>query len=142
MTEHPLRDQIQAFMRAFGLINPEQTPCGQSLSLAQAHALQHLGRIGPTAQHMLADELQLDKSTTSRLVAQLVERGWVERRENPANRRETCLSLTEAGSSVYADLAAAVVARYQTLWDRVPVDQHDAVLSALRILTQALDDQE
>jgi len=142
MSEHPLRDHIQDFIRAFGLINPEQTPCGQTLSLAQAHALQRLGSGERTTQHMLADHLRLDKSTTSRLVTQLVERGWVARRENPANRRETFLSLTPAGKNVYTELAAAVRARYQTLWERIPVERHDAVLAALRLLTQALNDQE
>ena len=41
-----------------------------------------------------------DKSTITRVVSRLVERGLVERRENPADRREKLVELTAEGTAL------------------------------------------
>ena len=67
-----------AFFRFFGLHKPDQTPCGQPVSVAEAHALMDL-EFGPMRQGELAVRLQLEKSTVSRLVRQMDAHGWIQR---------------------------------------------------------------
>ncbi len=86
-----LQEQITAFIRAFGLHRPEQTPCGEPVSVAEAHALMEL-------------------------------------------------RLTAAGQQAAAQLAIARQAKFARLLSAIPESQHPAILEALRLLTEALND--
>jgi DNA-binding MarR family transcriptional regulator len=92
-----LQAQIAAFVRAFGLHQPDQTPCGQPIPVSEAHAIGELDRDGPLTQQELARRLRLEKSTVSRLVGQLITRGWVQRGKCDGDARLVWLELTDAG---------------------------------------------
>lgn len=138
--EKNLHQEIQAFIRQFGLLHPSETPCGQPLPVSQAHALLVLGQGGELTQQALAGELRLDKSTTSRLVAQLAERGWVDKAVNPEDRREARISLTPRGRELFAEVSASAAARYRALWERLPPQKRSQVVEALALLTEALQE--
>src|SRR6187549_3310855 len=74
-----LRTSIQRFVRSFGLLNGDQTPCGMALSPSQAHALMALldrERRGETStQQDLVKVLGVDKSNVTRLCAKLLQTG-------------------------------------------------------------------
>lgn len=143
MEERKLQEQIQAFVRSFGLVDREhRTPCGQPIPTSQAHALHVLGRGVPLTQQMLAEELRLDKSTTSRLVTQLIDRGWVEREVNPADRREFRLGLTEQGRKLFGQVSQAATAKFGELWAEIPPDKRAQVLESLELLTRTLNKAE
>lgn len=141
MDEHDLHWQVQAFVRGFGLLDRNHTPCGQPMPASHAHALQVLGGANGLTQQALAEQLNLDKSTTSRLVAQLADRGWLAKSVNPANRREARLALTEAGRLVLADLNQAAAAKFEIVWERITPAKRTQVLESLSLLTQALKEQ-
>src|SRR5918997_4932986 len=75
-----LQRRMMAFVRAFGLHKPDETPCGAPVPVSEAHALAVLDEHGAVPQSRLAQELGLTKSTVSRLVDQLERRGWGPRR--------------------------------------------------------------
>lgn len=108
------------------------------MSTSQAQALQVLGQVEGIPQQALAEELGLDKSTTSRLVTQLVERGWVAKSVNPQNRREAQLGLTERGRAVLAEVLLTASARFQTIWQQIPPAKRPQVLDSLSLLTDVL----
>jgi hypothetical protein len=56
-----LLESVVAFVRSFGLHKADQTPCGQPVTVAEAHALMDLGAFGPVRQGELAARLQLEK---------------------------------------------------------------------------------
>jgi DNA-binding MarR family transcriptional regulator len=134
-----LQLRVQRFIRAFGLLEQDQTPCGFPLRPSQAHALHLLAQGEAVPQHLLAGELHLDKSTVSRLVDGLVNRGWVERAANPDDRREVRLMLTAAGRTVVAQLTAATAAKYRGIWERIPPEKRPQVVEALAVLNDALN---
>jgi DNA-binding MarR family transcriptional regulator len=138
MNPDVLRKQGQAFIRAFGLLDQSRTPCGQDIPISQAHAIQILGQNEGVSQKFLADELHLDKSTTSRLVSQLVEREWVTRRPNSLDRRETHLELTDQGKEILGQVSQSALARYSLLWEQISPDKRTQVIESLNLLTQAL----
>jgi DNA-binding MarR family transcriptional regulator len=80
----------------------------------------------------------LEKSTVSRLVTTLVEKGWVERSVNPKNRREMFLQLTEAGRAVADDVHRSASARYQAIWQRLSDMQRAQILDSLATLNAVL----
>ncbi len=142
MDEQMLREQIQTFIRQFGLLEQEHTPCHLSLTPSQAHALQVLGQAERLTQYQLAEKLRLEKSTVSRLVQSLVERGWVERTSNPDNRREVLLALTDAGYTSLEEVQAHAMAKYRTIWSHIPEDRRVQVLDALATLNTILQEKE
>jgi DNA-binding MarR family transcriptional regulator len=141
MSDGPeLQEAVARFVRAFGLHQPDQTPCGQPVPVSEAHALGELARDGALRQNDLAHRLRLEKSTTSRLVTQLIKRGWAERASAPGDGRGVLVTLTPAGVNAAARLAEARAARFSAVLDRVPEGERADVLRALTTLTEAIDD--
>lgn len=137
-----LQERMIAFVRAFGLHQPEQTPCGQPISVSEAHAMAELSRDQPLTQQELGARLRLEKSTVSRLVGLLEARGWLGREPNPADGRSVRLRLTEAGTRVAGQIAVARHEKFTRLLESIPEDQRPAVLAALETLTEALHDAQ
>lgn len=133
---------IIAFVRAFGLHRPEQTPCGQPVTVAEAHTLIELSRQELLSQHNLTERLHLEKSTVSRLVGILEQRGWLERCRSQQDGRIFLLELTEAGQKAAAQLAQARQAKFARILAAIPAEAQPQVLSALDILLEALNEAE
>lgn len=141
MDDLALQQQVQALVRAFGLHRPDQTPCGQQVSVAEAYTLQELCQGGPLAQHELALRLQLEKSTVSRLVGQLEAQGWISRSRSTTDGRVLLLLLTDDGQRIAAAIETARRAKFARILAAIPPAQHAAVLAALHILVEAMRDQ-
>ena len=67
------------------------------------HVLVH----GPQPNHGLVDQLRLSASATSHLIDQLVKKGFVDRSEDPTDRRQKRIAITDAGSELLRRLAQA-----------------------------------
>lgn len=135
-----VRDAVTRFVRAFGLHQPERTPCGQAMSVSEAHALAELHRDGPLRQVELARRLRLEKSTVSRLVGLLADRGWLARAPADEDGRGLRLALTDEGSRAAQRLAEAREARFAALLERIPAGERATVLHAVRRLAEAAED--
>ncbi|MGD8673583.1 MAG: MarR family transcriptional regulator [Thiogranum sp.] len=81
----------------------------QSLGLTQAQwrALVHLSRCEGMNQAALAEILEIQPITLTRLLDKLQQSGWVERRQDPADRRSFRLYLTAQAQPLLAELEAA-----------------------------------
>jgi DNA-binding MarR family transcriptional regulator len=135
-----LQAHISAFVRAFGLHQPDQTPCGQPIPVSEAHALAELNRDGPLSQVDLGARLRLEKSTVSRLVGQLIGRGWVHRSRRDGDARLVWLELTDTGRRAAAELGTARAARFERLLAAIPADRRQHVVDALTLLVEASRD--
>ena len=133
-----LEQTLMAFVRAFGLHQPDQTPCGQPLGVSEAHALAELVKGEGLSQRDLTLRLRLEKSTVSRLVSGLQKRDWVLRQAHPSDGRAYLLVLTEEGRRVADNIAAARRQKFETLLRALPESQRPAVIAALSHLVEAL----
>jgi DNA-binding MarR family transcriptional regulator len=134
-----LQDQIVAFIRAFGLHRPDQTACGQPVSVSEAHALMELADRVSLRPAELAQRLRLEKSTVSRLVRQLENRDWVAREPDLADGRAVQLRLTVAGRTAAEKLARARAEKFDALIRALPEDQRDQIIEGFRTLVGVLD---
>jgi DNA-binding MarR family transcriptional regulator len=137
-----LQDRMMAFVRAFGLHQPDQTPCGQPISVSEAHALAELVRDQPLTQQELGLRLRLEKSTISRLVGLLEGRDWIERTPNPNDGRSVQLTLTKTGTRMAKQIATAREKTFSRLLESIPKAQRPNVLAALKTLTEALHEAQ
>ena len=132
-----LQARLVAFVRAFGLHQPDETPCGSPVPVSEAHALWVLADRGPLTQTDLVLHLSLGKSTVSRLVDQLVARGWADRHPSEQDARRRLVQLTPDGARTAAGLARSRAARFARLLDRIPEADRAGVLAALDTLAEA-----
>ena len=135
---HVLQTRIAAFVREFGLLQPDQTPCGMPVSVSMAHTLADLSEAEGLSQTELAVRLRLEKSTVSRLVAELRQRGWIERRRDQTDGRVVRLFLTPEGRAQADRLQAARAVRFGQLAGRLSNTDRAAVEHALDLLVRAL----
>ncbi len=136
--ELELQERMIALIRAFGLHRPEETPCGEPISVAEAHALSELSRGAPMVQKELAARLCLEKSTVSRLVGLLDERGWVERVRSSEDGRAVVIGLTCKGRDAAASLAEARRAKFSRVLGAIPESRRGQVIEALGVLEEAI----
>ncbi|MEM6256005.1 MAG: MarR family transcriptional regulator [Cyanobacteria bacterium P01_D01_bin.156] len=143
MTDLPdLQGQLIALIRAFGLHRPNQTPCGQAVTVAEAHALMELTDAKLLSQNELATRLGLEKSTVSRLAKILEKRGWLERNRNDMDRRVMQLALTKDGRQAAEQLATARREKFTRILSSIPKVQRVQVLDSLKILVKAIYESE
>jgi DNA-binding MarR family transcriptional regulator len=132
------QETMVALIRALGLHQPDRTPCGQPVSVAEAHALLELSREPGLSQNGLAARLRLEKSSVSRIVTALEKRGWVARKRNPKDTRIVQVHLTDDGRNAAASLAASRQAKFERIFAAIPAAERDAVLASLETLLQVI----
>lgn len=131
-----------AFVRAFGLHRPDQTPCGAQIPVSQAHAISVLATAGTMSQTELGGHLGLTKSTVSRLVGQLEQRELIHRRVGDGDARCRLVALTPTGHDTAADIETLRRARLARLLQRIPERDRAGVLDALDTLIEAARDTD
>ncbi|MDQ3771105.1 MAG: MarR family winged helix-turn-helix transcriptional regulator [Actinomycetota bacterium] len=132
-----LEEQMVALIRAFGLHRTDITPCGQTMSVSEAHALMEISNAESLSQRELGERLLLEKSTVSRLVGQLDERKWLRRSRDERDRRIVNLMLTARGRKVSERLGQARRRRFEMLLDAIPDSRRAAVIDALATVAEA-----
>jgi DNA-binding MarR family transcriptional regulator len=113
--------------------------CCHDVSVTQCYALETLVEQGPLRSGALAERLFLDKSTTSRVVATLVRKGYVEQHADASDGRATTLSATRRGRALCARINADLVAQQRSLLEDLGPAVRAAVVDVVRRLARAAD---
>ena len=113
--------------------------CCHDVSVTQCHALEALIEAGPMRLGALAERLFLDKSTTSRVVAALVKKRYVEQRADAADRRATALHATASGRRLYKRIIEDLVEQQKEVLQDLDPDVREGVINVIRRLARAAD---
>lgn len=124
--------------REMGAHRPEQVFPGWSLSLSEIYVLSILSERAPLSQQDLGAALALEKSSVSRLVQQLEQRGWVLRERGARDNRLRLLRLSEEGARVADQLQQHMSSAHATLFARLTPHEQAALLEGLTALRRAL----
>ncbi|MFE7209997.1 MULTISPECIES: MarR family winged helix-turn-helix transcriptional regulator [unclassified Streptomyces] len=118
---------VGAVKRDMGRILPPDCPGGS------AAVLTLLGRHGDMRMSKLAELLSVDMSVTSRHVAHVAARGWIERIQDPADKRSRILRLTPAGLDQLDELTRRST---RLLSERLSDWTDDEVGQLIRLMTR------
>jgi DNA-binding MarR family transcriptional regulator len=132
-----LRSNVQKFVRLFGLLEQNVTPCGFLLSVSQVYAMQELEEDTMSVTE-LASRLELERSSVSRLVDELVKGDFVSRDINEANRREMVLSLTEKGMRTIQQVRQQSLTFYQSILGNLSNTDQTLIIEGFKTFTGAL----
>ena len=115
---HSLQTELTARLEHLGLTPREQCVLIKALD-------------GDRTQIQLAELCQLDKTTMVVTVDRLEQRGLVERRPAPTDRRARIIAVTEAGRDLAVSGDALVQGIYADVLDSLPEDEREPFVDAL-----------
>lgn len=97
-----IRHATRELVRALRIV--DGTSCTPEVTLSEGHMLLAIAEHPDPTATELAEMLELEKSTVSRTIGRLEERGYLERQPSAADARVRSLSLTSAGRAVLATI--------------------------------------
>lgn len=112
------------YRRKFGLRTPE------------VGIIAVVGASSPLSFKMTCVETNLEKSKVSRIVVRLLNKGLLNKRDDPADQRSFHLTLTAAGKKLYWAMYVDAVARNDQWVAVLPKKQRREFLESLELLLQ------
>jgi len=128
-----LREIVRVLVRSLGLLERSEACCC-GVTLTQCHAIVEIGRSKEINLNSLAEMLNLNKSTMSRTIDNLVNQNIVLREVHTENRRCIRIKLTEEGDEIYKKIEKSMEDYYNNVMSLVSRDKKDQVLESLQIL--------
>ena len=115
--------QINILVRQFNLyLNHELT--GLNVSATEILYLASLYKEDGLTQDELASEYVVDKAAVARTVSKMEDKGLITRKDNPKNRRQKQLFLTEKARKIKPELK-----KVQDRWLKIMTEDEDAGLT-------------
>lgn len=133
-----LHAALMELVRLAGAFQPDRAVPGEEVSLSQTVALHELDVAGPMSQRDLAQRVHLEKSTVSRMVADMERKGLVERERDPGNRRLYRLRITDRGRAAHARIAAHFHGHYVRWMAAMTESERDALIVGFPALVRAI----
>jgi DNA-binding MarR family transcriptional regulator len=106
------------------------------LRMMEVGILIMVGGSGPLSFKTTYTRANLEKSNASRLATQLLDKGLLEKREDPSDQRSFYLALTPAGEKLYQELYKDALARNERWMAVLSEEQRAVFLSCLEMLKQ------
>ena len=136
-----LREMIRILERKLGLLKESGFSCC-GVTMSQCHALVEIGRAESISLNELAELLNLENSTMSRTVNNLVTSELAKRDIDPKDRRYVTISLTEKGNNLYEGIEEGMNLYFKKIYDAIPENKKQQVLESMGILLEAIDKNE
>lgn len=136
-----LRESIRLMERELGVLEECNKDCG-GISMTQCHALVEIGRAKSISLIALSELLNLDNSTMSRTVNNLVNNGLVERELDKKDRRYVTIKLSESGIKLFASIESNRNSFYLKVLQSIPSDKQEQVLISMQILLEAISENQ
>jgi len=104
---------------------PEQTSSllDYDLTVQQIRVFAFIWARGGTSISKVGDALGIRPNVATGIVQRLVDRGLIERHEDPDDRRVRMLAVTDRGVDLVADLSGIILAKARQLLDRLSDEQ-------------------
>lgn len=111
--------------------------CCCGVSQTQCFLIVEIGRKPGISVKELAEILRTDKSSISRSVEELVQKGFVERKPSKEDRRYVELTLLQKGQERFEKIEHDMYLKFKKVWDKIPTEKQDQVLDALKLYNEA-----
>lgn len=136
-----LREMIRKLERKLGILEENTVACC-NVTMAQCHALVEIGRAKSISLNELAELLNLENSTMSRTVNNLVTNELAKRDIDPTDRRYVTISLTESGYKMYEGIEEGMNLYFKKVFQAIPDNKREQVLESMQILLDAIGENE
>ena len=131
-----LRDWSETFMRR-SMHDFIQFSKDSGLSVPQIHTLFHLHHGSRCGVSDIGELLGVTNAAASQMIDRLVQNGFIERSEDPVDRRAKQLRLTERGHGIVRESIEVRRRWLEELTDALSEDEQKSIVAALTVLTDA-----
>ena len=121
----------------FELARINRGDCCCAVSSAQCFALVEIGRCPGISVKELAAILNVDKSSASRTVEELVKGAFAERRISETDRRFVSLYLTQKGLERFNSIEDSMNSIFENILGFIPEEKQEEVISSLELYIEA-----
>ena len=135
------RENTRRLEMNLGNINKSDCCCC-GISDTQCFILVEIGRKPDISVKELAGILRLDKSGISRMVEELVQKEFVERKPSKEDRRYVVLNLTVIGSERFNQIENNMNIKFKSILDRITEEKRNQVIEALELYNVACEANE
>lgn len=132
-----IRDASRRLVRELGFMRP--TLAGTALHASAVHALIEIGQRRDITAADLADILDLEKSSISRMVRKLIDAGEVAEVASERDARSKWLSLTAQGAATLARIDAFATRQVAGALDPLPPAARRSISAGLAAYARALE---
>lgn len=129
---------IQKLVRAIHLFERDQIKT-QGFTTSQCYTILELYKSGSLTMNELSERMDLNSSTMTRILDNLVRDNYISRDKDESDRRIVVVSLTDAGREAAKDLDTAVKSYYKKIIANIPEGQVEDVLKSVNILKNAFE---
>jgi len=109
----------------------------ETVTITQFRTLVVLDHRAQINLNTLADELAVNSSTAMRMIDRLLAAGLVTRQDNPENRREVLLGLTDDGVRLVATVTRRRRAEIARIVTAMPTERRTELVAALHSFAEA-----
>ena len=131
-----VRSASRQMVRELGFM--QATLAATNYPASAVHALVEIGATPAMTSAQLADLLQLEKSSVSRMVRKLIDGGELAEMASAVDARAKLLMLTAKGQQTVADIHAFATRQVETALRQLPPSQQQLVSEGLAVYASAL----
>lgn len=132
-----LREMMRLLVRKLGFLERSEASCCK-ITISQCHTIVEVGRAGKISLIDLADSLNLDKSTVSRSIDNLVNQGVMVRETDLEDRRFVTLRLAKQGEDIYREIEERMQKYFLEIISSLPIDKREQVIESIQSLANAI----
>lgn len=132
-----LRELMRILERKLGVLGKNEGSSGK-LTLAQCHAVVEIGRAEKISLNELSEVLNLDNSTMSRTINNLVNSDIVIRETDVKDRRYVVIKLTDSGCRIFKEIEQNMKKYFEKVYELIPKEKVNQVIESLEILNDAI----
>lgn len=115
---------------------------GYGLSAAQWRAVVRLVKHGPMTQAKLAEILEIEPISVSRLIDRMEQAGWAARRPDEKDRRANVIHPTDKAVDAYSKVKSMAGEIYEIALEGLSEDERRTLIKALATMTENLGKDE
>lgn len=138
---NPLKEFIRVILKKLDFFEKNNAVCCGA-TIAQSQAIHEIGLCQEITLNELAEALNLDKSTMSRTVNNLVAQGFAERVADSSDRRYVKIKLTAQGHQVFLGIDSALDLYFHSILAKVPKNKQKQVIESLWLLVDSVNQNE
>jgi DNA-binding MarR family transcriptional regulator len=112
----------------------------QGCSMAQLRVTGYLYQHGPATITEVAAGVGISLPTASELVEQLDDKGWVDRKSNPADRRQVVLELTPEARAQAERMRDYRRAQMRSALERLAPEERPVFVKSLHLLAEVMSE--
>ena len=132
-----LHDAARLLRRSF-----EKRAERHGLSSAQWRLVVRVFKEEGVTQARLAELLEIEPISVSRLIDRMEEAGWIERRTDPGDRRVRAIHLTAQSRQIFDDMRCVATDVYESALAGLDADTRRTTIRGLKAIIQNLSDDD